>query len=114
MKTKIIINPIFPCNLEIVYEKDIEKMNEQLKVYKIDDIVWYFTSSAMFVEDYRTNMNFILLTDTDSNSIAHEVVHVVFSLLNNCWIPTSKDNEETFAYLVDYYVREISEFLKSK
>lgn len=111
VKSKFISNTIFCENLEVCYTENIEEMQKQLKIYKIDDLVWEFNSSAMYVRDEDKNISFILLTDTKPNTISHEVTHLVFWLLDRCWIPINKDNDEIFAYLVDFYVREIYDFL---
>lgn len=112
MKIKFISNPIFCENLEVCYTEDFKEMNKQIKKYKIYDLVWDFESSAMYVRSEKLNMSFILLTDTQPNTIAHEVVHLVFNLLQRTWIPITSENDEVFAHLVDFYVREIILFLK--
>ncbi len=45
-------------------------------------------------------------------SIAHELVHLVFDILDERGIPVSKENEETFAYLYEFYFKEVMKHYK--
>ncbi len=40
-------------------------------------------------------------------TLAHELIHFVWSVLEDKQIPVSRDNEETFAYYFDYFYTEI-------
>jgi len=51
-----------------------------------------------------------LLLDT----MTHELIHLVFRLLDDRWVPTRVENDEVFAYTVWYYVRKIVEWFKIK
>ena len=52
--------------------------------------------------------------DKSPGVIAHEAFHITYAILDDAGIKLSFKSDETFAYLIEYLVTEITEVLKIK
>jgi len=74
-------------------------------VYKNDDAVFIPDLEGFSLLWVRDGLSEVELIST----LSHEIIHLVMTLLRDRNIPVSVENQETFAYLVGFYMEE---FLK--
>jgi len=111
MKKKIIHNEILRHKVEVTiadgdkeFDKAIKDLNK-IKDINCDwthkDVAWLFSRSEDTWRWYIT-MNWFNIPE-----ISHEVVHLIFRLFEDSWIPFNINNDEVFAYHMWYYITEI-------
>lgn len=93
------------------------KIQVNEKLFKTGITVFYWKPPDIFWEitDWvtgrsLTNMDFnpcIWLRNKDLCTLVHELVHCVADIHRKKWIPQNEDTEEVFAYMMDYFFKEI-------
>ena len=117
MKSIIVKNEVFRIDTEVILcssDKEFDKVIKHIN----DKIPWiqlHFTSEMndwfFYHHEWRW---YIVFRTQDISVIAHELIHLIFYICDDRWIPTRIENDETFAYLMWYYMKEIVEWLKIK
>ena len=115
MINKIINNEVFHFKVELVFfekESEIEETIKRLwkkynEEYKFED-----NYEWCFYYNERSDDWLLLLRSKDINVIAHEIVHIVTRLCDSRGIPIRLENDEVMAYLIQWYMKEISKILK--
>ncbi len=106
MKKKNIHIPIYDCQLTMILDKDLSRVE---KKYNTDSLkkfraVTIRTSDSHYVVAFTTRKDFAV--------ISHEVVHVKNHIFLDCGIEADCENDEPEAYLTDWLFTQIYEFLK--
>ena len=115
MKTKLLKNNIFRFDVEVIYSTKKHELEKQFKKHRLDidfpdydfdDFDW------SFFYDNSLWLWFLFLCKKKPSVIAHEVLHIVTRLCKSCGIPISHENDETMAYLIWWYMEEITKITK--
>jgi hypothetical protein len=77
------------------YLKIQQEINDNLWEIKVSDSNW---KCIMYEWDFLI----IMKNFKDDRIFTHELIHIVFDLFNERWIPVNNDNQETFAYYYSY------------
>ncbi len=54
----------------------------------------------------------LYLKDINHQTLVHELAHFVFYVFDYCWVKVWYDNDEAFAYYLDYYYAMIIKKMK--
>lgn len=118
-KAFVIDIPIYNRDLLVVFG-DKEFLAKQLsEAYNIplsdaysiiEDINWY--SNGRYYFNIEKGKRFLWMPKTPTEpqeyaTLAHEVFHAAFGLMNEIGASPSEDSEETYAYLIGYLTKEI-------
>lgn len=120
--------PIYPQNVVFVYSNDYKLVYEFAKQegFDEDDLKDLNTPSYsgmhMELEDDNDSgivYRYIIVIKSKSkyntiDTIAHEITHASFEILNTVGIKFNKKNEEAYAYLIGYLNREFHKFIDGK
>lgn len=114
MKTIRIENDLFKYNVDIIHcksDKEFQKyidMHNRIHSEKQLESIWqdydWFFHEVEWVWC-------IVLKNISISIISHEVVHLVYNLFSRNGIPCARENQETFAYCLGWYVSEILKWL---
>lgn len=104
MKRKIINIPIFDKTIEVIWNKDLSKIQQYLlDTFSEETFPTLHPLSAGATWMLSTGYIIIGLTSNDSTLI-HELGHCVWRIVQLCGI----EDEETFCYLLEYIYKEIT------
>ncbi len=119
--------PVFKCDLQYIVNCDYKELNKYCEKHfqlEGDDFEWLKDSdgSAMTLgSDDGHTYRVIWLETFNMNHekigiLAHETVHAVVRILDHKGVPYSSDNnqDETFAYLMDYFISNFIHDFKKK
>ena len=70
----------------------------------------YMAKVCFFGSDTEQKEYTFMLIDTDEcniSTISHEIFHLVYNALNRSGLKMSLDSEESYAYLIGWYTKEI-------
>jgi len=109
-------NPVLSNYLIVIYNCDYEKLNKYLKKeYNIGIENNEYNNGCFFkAEADESEYYFIWIEKPHKDSytyslVAHEIVHFLFQLFDDRGINIDKENDETFAYHLQFYLKEIFE-----
>ena len=117
MKHLKVHNPVFGLNTEFVlcssdkeFDKYIENTNK-----KIPKINLRFSSETHNWFFFKYKWKWMVVFRTQNIwTIAHELVHLIFEICEDRWIPTRIENDEVFAYMMWFYITEVVKGLNIK
>lgn len=108
MKQKKIKIPIYQCELTIVLDRDLTRIEKKYKTKPLKDF------GAVTFKDETKYRNYVVAF-TDANhlsNIAHEIVHIKNFIFLDCAMELDRYNDEPEAYLTGWLFDEIYNFLK--
>ena len=122
---KLIQNEIYPFQVLVsIGESDQEFLN-LLEIHEISDV----SNDVVTLEKYepgegRTELinncqiiirlNFNPSSPEDLSIVPHEVLHAVGFICNELNIPFNDDTEEVYAYLLEFYTKEIFKLIEKE
>lgn len=100
-KFKIIIDP-YESVLTVIVTDNVKEVSKQ--IMKVQE----FESEATFIHEEPDNNKYIIIIDYKASpgTIAHEVAHLSFKLLNNCGVDII-NNDEPNSYCIGFVVDKI-------
>lgn len=105
----------FYCELYWVnYYIVIAKWDKYLKIQQdINDNLWEINISDSNWKCIWFEWDFmIILRNKNELTFTHELIHLVFDLFDERWIPTNNDNQEVFAYYYSYLFTKFKTLIK--
>lgn len=114
MKRKKVKIPLYYGKFEITITKDLYKANKKFKI-NIDEEKSFFDKAAITFRSKDKRDVGILLQKANVNQsdvIAHEAVHLASYVFKGRSIEHDMYNEESYAYLVGWFTKQISEFVR--
>ena len=112
---KIIKIPIYKGQLVFVLTNDNKKINKKVPDFKEKTELYGHALNMMYEKEASY---IIVLNSKHTHSrmtvgvMAHEAVHIADFIFTNCGITHDLDNDEPFAYLVEWITNELYEFYK--
>lgn len=105
MNKKTIKIPIYQASLTIIYDKDLSYFSKKYKTRELKDYGAVTTriSHGEYVVAFEYN---------EGSIIAHEVVHIVNYIFEDCGIHLDRINDEPQAYITGWLFREIEKVIK--
>lgn len=111
MKSKTVNIPIFPGQLLIIYSEDPEEVN---KKFGWDDAGSYRAIAFRNLKQPfapKFAVAFFPYSINRMNIIAHEAVHIANFICEYAGIKLDTDNDEAYAYILDWVVDQCDKFL---
>lgn len=107
--------PIYHTKLTIVFSDDFKKAIEKLKLRfpGLDVSLYDAFASDQRTKSGRLHMYVFFKPDPTHSSIAHEVVHLVNFVFENCNIRPDLINDEPQAYLTGWITKQVYDALES-
>jgi len=94
------------------HEEFIAAMHKAKYIY-VDDLVKSGGYNIRLTyENSDCSMTIVWLPKFSGGSLAHELVHLVMNTFDNANVPIAYDNEEAFAYYMEYWFREMNRVYK--
>lgn len=83
-----------------------------------EDTEWFSQAKGATVElnsdnnDNGQNVTIVWLLEYESATLVHEISHLVMMLFDQCGVPISRDNSETFAFYSEYWFTQMQRVRK--
>lgn len=102
----------FPYDLMYAENVGVDVVANELETYSVklesEEIKYLQEDTLGHTLQLRGNQTLIYFKDKpDEGLIAHEVFHAVWMILGRMGVEPSEDSNEVYAYLIEYFVREI-------
>lgn len=108
MKKKTIKIPIYEAEVTIILDKDLEYVEKKYKTISLKNY------GAVTLQNNAHHKKYVVAFEyVSAGIVAHEVVHLVNYLFLDCGLQLDRENDEAQAYLTNWLVDKIYNFLKS-
>lgn len=103
MKKMTIKEPVFESQIRIYWDCKLEEFESML--YDKFNIAIDGETSALAAAFYPSkNGDFIWLSRCDASLLSHELLHFIFHFSRNIGVTLTKESEEFFTYMHEYYL----------
>lgn len=112
-------DPVYCFQIGFIYGGTFAQFRDAAKTYFGEDILYSYSdkpnviAQGMLYQNDTTNQTILWLPRSPSlGVVGHEIIHLIFRMLEAKGVPIASQNQETFAYHWEWWFDEIKRLMK--